>query len=392
MELFKSEKNPEVYYYFTKKNKKLWMYRHKYYDSSGTRREKKKSSFKSEKDAIKALFEIQATILRGETKQIEYEHLTVSEWFDTWLEANSTKWKPLTIVQREVIIRLHIKPILGKYKLQKLDKTTYQRFFINSLAKKYAASTVRSIHTIFTIAINAAVEDEILHRNKFKGIALPSLRKKEAKKYLTPEELNIFLQCAQETENATVYTILLLIAYTGMRRGEALALRWSDINFKYNTINIIRTRSKAGTGSTKTLNSERTIKVDELVIAQLKSYQMTMKELLLSYGRKHQESNFVFLSMFSGEPLESGALEHPIKRIIKKTKLPYCTVHSLRHTHATILMNNGFPIKAIADRLGNTPQRIHTVYGHVLKETEDAIVDAFTLAINKSGAKSGANS
>lgn len=68
------------------------------------------------------------------------------------------------------------------------------------------------------------------------------------------------------------------------------------------------------------------------------------------------------------------------------------TVHGLRHTHATILLNNGIPVKAIAERLGNTPEMVHTVYGHILKELEDKTVNVFSETLLQSGAKSGASS
>ena len=79
------------------------------------------------------------------------------------------------------------------------------------------------------------------------------------------------------------------------------------------------------------------------------------------------------------------------QRIVAAAGLPATTIHGLRHTHATILMNNDIPVKAIAERLGNTPEIIHTTYGHVLREMEDKIIDIFDRVI-ENGAKSGASS
>ena len=102
------------------------MFRHKYYDGlTGKRKEKKKSGFKTEKAAIKALMEVKAQTLRGETKSIENDTLTVGEWLDIWYESNKKKWKIGTQIQREMVIRLHLKPLIGHYKLQKLDKRIY---------------------------------------------------------------------------------------------------------------------------------------------------------------------------------------------------------------------------------------------------------------------------
>ncbi|WP_025782925.1 Arm DNA-binding domain-containing protein [Sporosarcina sp. D27] len=79
------------------------MFRHKYNDENGKRIEKKKSGFKTEKAALAALLEVKATSLRGETKHIEYDNLTVAEWLDTWFSTNKRKWKPATITQREKV-------------------------------------------------------------------------------------------------------------------------------------------------------------------------------------------------------------------------------------------------------------------------------------------------
>ncbi|WP_230491919.1 Arm DNA-binding domain-containing protein [Lysinibacillus sphaericus] len=132
MKLYKSTKEPEIYHYFNMNKEKLWMYRHKYYDAANKRREKKKSGFTTEKAALKALLEVKVATLRGETKHIENDNLTVAQWLDMWFELNKGKWKPATIIQREGFIKLYLKPYLGSYKLQKLDKTIYQKAFINA--------------------------------------------------------------------------------------------------------------------------------------------------------------------------------------------------------------------------------------------------------------------
>ena len=392
MELTRSTKEKEVYSYHNSKGEKLWMFRHKYYDGlTGKRKEKKKSGFKTEKAAIQALLQVKAQTLRGETKYIENDNLSVSQWLDIWFESNKSKWKNGTITQREIIIRLNIKPYIGHLKLQKLDRLTYQKKLINELEKKYEPSSIRLIHSIFLTAINAAVEEEILLRNKFRGVSLPSPRNKESElSILTSDELRTMLLYTKEHEDETYYSILMLLSYTGMRKGEALGLQWKDIDFETQTISIMRNRTRYGTGSTKTKNSERKIKVGKNVMDQLNCYRKVTKEKLLSYGRKLEENDFVFHSFESMAPMPLTTLHKGFKRIIKRAGLKECTLHSLRHSHATILMNDGVPVRAIAERLGNTPEMIHTTYGHVLREMEDKIIDTFDRAI-ETGAKSGAN-
>ena len=138
------------------------------------------------------------------------------------------------------------------------------------------------------------------------------------------------------------------------------------------------------------------IKIDAVVLQQLKSYRTAVKALLLSHGRKLQDdiskdSSFIFISPNTAEPFVSTGLNAIFNRIVAAAGLPATTIHVLRHTHATILMNNDIPVKAIAERLGNTPGIIHTTYGHVLREMEDKIIDIFDRII-ENGAKSGASS
>lgn len=394
LELVKSTKEKEVYSYLNNKGEKLWMFRHKYYDGlTGKRKEKKKSGFKTEKAAIKALVDVKASTLRGQTKHIENENITVSDWLDIWYEENNKDWSIKTLKQRESAIRLQMKPLLGRHKLQKLDKATYQREFINVLEKRYAPSMLKLLHTLFKIAINAAVEAEVLDRNRFTKVKLSEDAKID--NFLTPAQLVVFLEDAKNNENITSYTFLLTVAYTGLRCGEACGLQWQDIDFENNTITIARSRGQYGVGKTKTRNSERTIMVDPIVIVQLEMYQKWCKKKLLSRGKKLKDVNddtFIFISDHLGEPISTNNTNLAIKRIIQRTNLPKTTLHGLRHTHCTVLLNNKLPVKVIAERLGNTPQMIHTVYGHVLKEMEQESVTVFSQSLNAVGANTGANS
>lgn len=399
VKLFKSLKEKEVFYYFNAKDEKLWMYRHKYYDAAGKRKEKKKSGFKTEKAAIKALLEVKAQTLRGETKSIENDNLTISQWFDTWYEMNANKWKVTTRKQREIAIRLNIKPLLGHYKLQKLDRATYQKAYINALEDEYKHSSVRLLHNIFKIGINAAVEEELLPRNRFTKVSFSTNGENDDsnENFLTPAELNKLLQTAKETEHVTNYSFLLTIAYTGIRRGEACGLQWKNIDFENSTITIERTRDNKGARSPKTKNSYRTILVDELVLAQLKKYQVWCKQIMLAFGIRYSKDSFVFISYQTAEPISDTGLLYMFRRVHEAAGLLVAndkgemvaksTLHGLRHTHATILLNSGQNVKVIAERLGNTPAMIYEIYGHVLKELEQESVQVFSDMLKTSGAK-----
>ncbi|WP_040981011.1 tyrosine-type recombinase/integrase [Oceanobacillus jeddahense] len=386
--LNKSKKDKDLYWYTNKKGEKLWMYRHKYKDIFGNRKEKKKSSFESEDAALKALLKVKADLLDRNMKQVEKDQITISQWFDIWYETNKKDWKEPTRKQRERILRMHIKPLLGNYKLSTLDKSTYKREFINELIEGYSFGSVHLYHTIFKSGINAAVDDEILLRNRFKKVSVPEKDHQGIKdNYLDENELNKLLSFSKEHSTETNYSLVLTLAYTGLRKGEALGLQWNDIDFDSKSITVERTRDHIGIRSPKSKNSYRTIPVDDLVLSHLKNYKKWCKEIKFQYGKHLKDDDLVFTSRL-GNPITCHSPNATFNRLIEKGNLKQITLHGLRHTHATVLLNLGLPPKAIADRLGNSTKMINEVYGHTLKETENKAVQLFSASL---GAASGAN-
>lgn len=384
VKLYKSKKDPELYYYHNAKKEKMWMFRHKYYDSMGKRKEKYKRGFKNENEAFRALLEVKSSTLNGHTKQVEYSNMTVSEWLDIWYETHINEWKVTSQLQRENAIKHQMKPLLGNYKLAELDKTTYKRVYINKLLETYKPSTVSLFHRLFKVAINAAVDSEIIPRNRFNKITVE--QNDSLKNFLTAEELNIFLTAAKKLENTTNFTLILTLAYTGLRKGEALGLKWNNINFKDKTLTVERTRDNKGVRSPKTKRSYRTILIDKMLVNQLKVYLNWCKETKLSFGQHLKDDDFIFISYQTGDPVTENVLLYSFRRILKNTKsITKITPHGLRHTHASILISKRIPVRTIADRLGNTSQMIHDIYGHSFEELEAESVNAFGDSLKEVG-------
>lgn len=385
MKLYKSKKDKEVYYYFLKNGKKRWLYRHKYYDSLGKRREKKKSGFTTEKEALRSLLEVKTSTLSGQTKHIEHSQITVEEWLDIWYETKHRSWKVTTEINYKSSIN-HLKKLIGKYKLNSLTRSTYEREFINKLLDDgFSPRTVRGYHDNFKSAINYAVEDEILQKNRFSNIRIE--HDCDLENFLTPEELVVFLKYAKKFGNETQYTLTLLLAYTGLRKGEALGLKWEDIDFVNHILTVERTRCDLGPRTPKTKNSYRSIEVDEMVINELKKYQKWCIELKLSNGVKHKKSDYIFITENNIDGTYSAYINHFFKLIYSKLesdkiKVNVITPHGLRHTHATILIDELIPPTDIADRLGNTLEMIYRVYAHSFKKIENKTVIAFGKRLN----------
>lgn len=380
MKLHKTKEN-EIFYYFLKNGEKRFIYRHLYHDLMGIRRERKRSGFKSLKEAQRELLKLKAAMLDNNQLQADKHDMNISQWIDIWYKTYSSDWSISTRVARKNTIDKHINRLIGEIKLKDMTRTIYINRFLNVLKEEgFKPHSIRSMHATVSTAINAAVEDDIIDRNRIRSA--PIEKPKRLTNFLTPQELNIFLRYAKK-ERHSDYTLILLLAYTGMRSGEALGMCWSDIDFKENTISIKRTRDELGTRKPKTENSIRTIKVDDLVISQLKKYRAWCMQRKLEYGEQLEDDDYIFLNNDGSMNYYKELLSMVIRRIyrnIKKDKIKINTItgHGLRHTHATVLLSQGIPVKTVADRLGNTPETLLETYAHSFDELEEKAVIVFS--------------
>ncbi|WP_421000538.1 tyrosine-type recombinase/integrase [Carnobacterium maltaromaticum] len=375
---------PYIFEYKDNENEKRYLIRWTYYNFLGQRKEFFKQNIESKTDARMILIQAQSEVTQGNSKVVDYKNIKVIDWFNLWYEAHKNEWKETTRIQRKSAIEKQIAPLVGNYKLIELDKITYKHVFINKLLQQYKPSTVQLMHAIFKISINDAVENEILKRNKFRGIKIPNPEKKI--RHLTRDQLQSFITTAKNTENITNYTLLLVLAYSGMRRGECLGLRWSDVDFESKTIKIERTRDNKGVRTPKTLKSYRTILMDNEIILKLKKYQLWCKQLKLSFGIAFKDADFIFISYQNGSEIADNTLKYTCDRVAKVAKIDTVTPHMLRHTHATLLLSakpeSRPSINAVSERLGNTPEMIMNVYAHVLESQNIELVEIFSDVIN----------
>ncbi|MGE7977308.1 tyrosine-type recombinase/integrase [Psychrobacillus sp. NPDC093200] len=376
-EMHRLKKDPELYYYFNTKDEKRFAYRHRYYDSLGNRREKQKQGFKSENEAYRGLLEVRTKIINGDVKQVAKANVTISEWLDIWYESSNHEWGITTRLQRERDIKKHMKPLLGHYKVAELDKSTYKIKFIQKLLKTMRPTSVKQLHKLFKIAVNAAVDAEIIPRNRFTNITFDE--ETVGNNYFTAQELVEFLHICKKVETITNYSMGMFLAYTGVRKGEACGLKWRDIQDDICSINC--TRDDNGVRPPKTKNSFRSIVMDPVLVKQMNIYKKWCRETRIKYGLPFNENTYVFINGTSGLEINCTMINNAMKRIIEKHNLKEVTPHGLRHTHATILMKERIPVKTISERLGNTPEMINNVYGHNLKELELEAVQVFGEAL-----------
>ena len=260
---------------------------------------------------------------------------TVGTWLEVWMENYAKiKLRPSTFKTSQGFLKNHIKPQLGNIPLAELTSLDLQRFYKHLLdggrvdrieAKKkpkgLAPKTVRNIHQMICSAYNLAIEQCLVTKNPTQGCALPKVEHKEMKT-LTSDQLSAFFQ---EAKDSGVYELYYLDLTTGLRRGELLGLKWTDVDLDRGVLKIQRAISrqngKVVEAPLKTKNAYRTLPLSADAI-----------DVLMQQRRKTGNSEWVFPSP-SGGPMSPDSVLHMLQRVLKRAGLPRIRFHDLRHPY-----------------------------------------------------------
>lgn len=372
-----------------RKRGNYWEYRISYVDRrTGKYKLKSKGGFKTKKEAELAAA---AEKLRLEERGFaENGNETIAQYMEKWLEIFKRPAVKLnTYLVQERTVRRNILPRWGSYRLKDISRTEYQQW-INELREKYSEGTVRRIHSIFSNAINDAVHEfGILRENPIQKVKIPKDESEDAGKikFFTVDELNRFLAACVPAKHAKYQhsrhyrALFTLLARTGLRIGEALALTWDDIDLNKGTLSVNKTliyplNTDPRVTTPKTKSSIRVIKLDPETIRVLKEYRINQKETILRYGFRRSELNLVFHGP-DGRWLRTNVVRDYMKEVCKRVGLPPLSPHALRHSHAVHLLEAGAPIKYVAERLGHASIKTTEKYLHVTKKIEKDALDLY---------------
>jgi integrase len=328
---------------------------------------------------LQKLQKVQVSITSG--TYIEPERMTVGEWLDIWLDGYIANLKDATERSYRDSVRLHIKPRLGAVPLQKLKAHTVQGFY-NELSKSgrilqkgqkkdtpagLSAKSVRIHHAILHKALNQAVLLGYIPANPTSACILPRQTKKEMQ--ILPEgDLPAFLKAAEGHKHRALFLTLL---FSGMRRGEALGLTWSAVNFSKGVIIIKQQlqRHRVDGGALRLVplknDKSRTITPPKTVFDLLRVQQRKQAETRELAQSLWTDSDLVFTNDFGGA-LDGDAVYASYKKLLRANGLPDIRLHDLRHTAATLMLQNGDDVKTVQETLGHhTAAFTLDVYGHV---------------------------
>lgn len=305
---------------------------------------------------------------------------TFKEIASLWFESYQNTVKPTTAKNLKSKLDTMIKDYFKDIQINDITVVFCQDLFLK-LSKRYVMYA--SYTSILNRIMRYAVLLDIINTNPLDKVIKPKSKETKVKdNCYTKEELNKLLSIAKKDSSQVFHTLSHTIAYTGLRVGEALALRWSDINFKDKMISVNHTlvtiEGEQVLQSPKTKASKRTISVDQYTLKLLKDWQLKQKKEFFKLGKPYlHDENFIFTNSTGMVyvPTEIGKI---LRRLIKRNNLKPISPHGLRHTHASLLFESGIQPKEISDRLGhNNIKTTLDLYTHINDNQRSNAVDKF---------------
>jgi len=351
---------------------------------TGKRRQKSQTIRGTKRDAERALREIITSIEKG--SYVKPNKTTLGELLRQWLrEYAFMNTTDRTQESYKYIIERHLIPSLGRIPLIDLEAQQIQSYYASKL--KYGRAdgkgglSARSVvyhHRILSKALDYGVRMGLVVRNMANVVKPPRVAR-ATMKTMSPEEVEKFLDVARETD---YFVFLSTLIYTGLRRGELLALKWRNLELDKGSLTVVATAYKLGDGQymikePKTAQSRRTVTLPNSLVELLKVYRADQELLCIQLGVSLDTDDFVF-NRLDGSPINPNAVTLAFRRIIKKAGLIGLRIHDLRHTHATLMLKAGVHPKVVSERLGHANIGITLdTYSHVLPGLQEAAAEKF---------------
>jgi len=369
---------------FGRKNKagQITSYRGAYVGPDGRRRY---VSGKNKEEARKALREARAGADAG--LLFDAGTVTLAGYLDRWL-ADSMKdtVRQRTYERYESIVRVHIKPSIGRVKLKALTPAHARALYRDKLDAGLSPRTVNYVHVTLHKALSQAMSDGLVPRNAAQ-VKAPRPIKPEIKP-LSPDQARKLIETAYSTGNryAALYVLAL---HTGLREGEMLGLMWDDLDLDASgatpTLQVRRTLSETRTGHKFELPKSgkgRSIKLSRKAVEALRSHRARQAGEKLRLGSLWQEGGLVFPTTTGTTTSGTNLLGRYFKPLLKRADLPAVRLHDLRHTCATILLMAGKHPKYVQELLGHASMSITLdTYSHVIEGMDGGLGDAMDEAL-----------
>jgi integrase len=344
-------------------------------DAKGNRKTRYASFRGTKRDAELELARLIAQNASGEG--IDPSRATVSEFLERWERDWATANVGLKTLERyRGLLKLYVKPRIGAMRLQKLRAVHLNELYTALLrsggqdGRPLSPRSVGHVHRVLHRALGHAATWALVSQNVASLVSPPPVPDSEIV-ILTEEQIAATLRYLQ---GRTLRPIVSFLLGTGARRGEALALRWSDIDFQKNVVRIERsleqTKGSLRIKSPKTKNGRRSVTISPWLVAEMRSHRARQDERRLALGMGRAPNDGPVFARWNGELRDPNRLSQDFAAVMDSLGIE-CTLHGLRHTHVSQLIASGLDMLTISRRIGHaSPSITLNVYGHLFANTD----------------------
>ncbi|MQS52133.1 site-specific integrase [Companilactobacillus mishanensis] len=347
-----------------------------------------RTGFKTKKEAKLALNKVQLDFQNKGLNQLTKQPFKTI--YEKWFKQYKTTVKESTFSKTEEHFTLHILPLLGRIPIVQM-KTIQIQHAVNVWFKKGLSRYKRFYNYVYRI-FEWAIKMQIVDDNPAVRVMLP-VDKKQHKtmknNYYNLEEFQHFFICLQDLDNPQALMFFRTLAYTGMRKGECLALTWNDINFETKQISITKTQSQGEHGrllvnTPKTDASVRTVDLDDDTIDMLKNWRKLQLKNLTQLGFNSLQKDQLVFSNRKNKMLVPVKPRTWLQLTINRYDLKNVTVHSFRRTYATLAVESGSTLKEVQEQLGHSDYRTTAnIYTEVTSNQKKETSQRFANYVNK---------
>lgn len=342
-------------------------------------------------EADSAMLEVLARTRRHEPVLPKSAMPTLETYSKAWL-GGLVNLQSSTIQGYEKNLRNHLVPYLGSYRIDQLKPTLLNQHFkkLQSGGRKdskdaggaLSANTIHKVGTVLSLILESAIDDNLLAVNPMRKAKLPSISKADEQlKVWNLEQIKLFLDWDKREQQDDLNALWHLMAFTGVRRGEAVALMWSDLDLIAARMQVTKATDASQSRvvkETKTKKSRRNLKLDELTVFTLKKHK-TERALL---GLQMVSADAWVFGGLNGQLRVPNDVTARWTRVMEKAvahfgsdALPRVTLKGLRHTHATTLLSMNVNAKVVQERLGHSAYHVTMdIYSHVTETMQDDAV------------------
>jgi integrase len=333
-------------------------------DSTGRRLQTSEGGYPTRAAAQSALQE--AVRIFG--ADVTVHSLAVGEYLELWLSGKHAL-KPKTVALYEDMTRNYLTPHLGQIRLLELRAHHLDRMYaaitMGRRGRPLSPSTIRRVHAVLRSALNTAVKRRLIPYSPAEHIELAPENPKRPKPW-TPEQCHIFIHHAADDRLANLYQLMLV---TGMRRGEAVGLRWEDVDLDGQCLFIVQqiteVRGKSVVGTPKTKRGTRLVPIDTETAAMLRRHREAQELERSAWGPAWNDAGLVF-TRENGLPLRPEYATRHFQALVEEAGLPAIRLHDLRHTNASLALLAGVEMKVVSERLGHSQISVTAdLYTHV---------------------------